>query len=87
MSIRLRLREILEERQIAQTELQALTGLGYSSINAMYHNKIRRVDFSTLNALCAALNIQPGEILQYVPEQIRGGRSVRASFRPTKRAG
>jgi putative transcriptional regulator len=66
MAIRLRLREILESRGMTQTELQLLTGLGYSSINAMYHNKTERVEFGTLDTLCAALKVQPGELLQYI---------------------
>ncbi len=63
MAIRLRLRELLEERGMTQTELQAMTGLGYSSINAMYHNKTQRVEFATLDALCAALRCEPGDLL------------------------
>jgi putative transcriptional regulator len=73
MAIRLRLREILEDRGMTQTELQLLTRLGYSSINAMYHNKTERVEFDTLDALCVALKIQPGELLEYVPDRSRRG--------------
>ncbi len=78
MAVHLRVRELLQSRGIAQTELQALTGLGYSSINAMYHNKTVAVEFGTLDALCAALDVQPGELLQYVPDQPRGRRRPRA---------
>ena len=73
MPIRLRLREILEERAMSQTDLQLLTGLGYSSINAMYHNKTERVEFATLDVLCSVLRVQPGELLEYV--KARSGRS------------
>src|SRR5207302_1984695 len=52
MAIRVRLRDLLEKRGMAQTELQARSGLGYSTINALYHGKTERVEFATLEALC-----------------------------------
>ena len=69
MTIRIRLRELLEERGMAQTELQVQTRLGYSTINALYHGKTERVGFGTLEALCDVLDCEVGEILEYVPEK------------------
>ena len=71
MTIRVRLRDLLEKRGMAQTELQARSGLGYSTINALYHGKTERVEFSTLNALCEVLDCSVGEILEHVPEKRR----------------
>ena len=48
MAIRVRLRDMLEKRGMAQTELQARSGLGYSTINALYHGKTERIEFATL---------------------------------------
>ena len=72
MAIRVRLRELLEKRGMAQTELQARTGLGYSTINALYHGKTERVEFATLEKLCEVLQCEVGEILEYVPDRKRG---------------
>ncbi|MBI4543543.1 MAG: helix-turn-helix transcriptional regulator [Gemmatimonadetes bacterium] len=72
MAIRVRLRELLQERRMAQTELQAQSGLGYSTINALYHGKTERVEFATLEALCAVLGCEVGEVIEYVPEKKRG---------------
>src|SRR6266571_1084106 len=72
MAIRVRLRELLEKRGMAQTELQARSGLGYSTINALYHGKTERVEFATLEALCEVLECGVGEILEHVPERKRG---------------
>src|SRR3989475_956551 len=71
MAIRVRLRDLLEKRGMAQTELQARSGLGYSTINALYHGKTERVEFATLNALCEVLDCGVGEILEHVPERKR----------------
>jgi putative transcriptional regulator len=72
MAIRVRLRELLEKRGMAQTELQAKSGLGYSTINALYHGKTERVEFATLGALCAVLGCEVGDVIEYVPEKKRG---------------
>jgi len=72
MAIRVRLRELLEERGMAQTELQARSGLGYSTINALYHGKTERVEFATLEALCDVLGCRVGDLMEYVPEKKKG---------------
>lgn len=72
MAIRVRLRELLERRDMAQTELQSRSGLGYSTINALYHGKTERVEFATLQALCEVLGCEVGEILEYVPVKKQG---------------
>src|SRR2546422_9425165 len=71
MAVRVRLRDLLEKRRMAQTELQARSGLGYSTINALYHGKTERVEFATLDALCEVLDCGVGEILEYVPDRKR----------------
>lgn len=71
MAIRVRLRELLERRGMAQTELQARSGLGYSTINALYHGKTERVEFATLDKLCEVLSCEVGEILERVVEDKR----------------
>src|SRR2546422_10560605 len=71
MAIRVRLQELLQKRRMAQTELQARSGLGYSTINALYHGKTERVEFATLEALCDVLEWGVGEILEHVPEKKR----------------
>lgn len=57
----------LERRRMAQTELQARSGLGYSTINALYHGKTERIEFATLDRLCDILKWEVGEILDYDP--------------------
>lgn len=65
--IRVRLRDLLEKRGMAQTELQARSGLGYSTINALYHEKTERIEFATLEKLCDVLECEVGEILERSP--------------------
>ena len=74
MAIRVRLKELLEKRGMAQTELQARSGLGYSTINALYHEKTERIEFATLEKLCDVLECGVEDILAYAPERRRGRR-------------
>jgi putative transcriptional regulator len=65
------LRELLEDRGLTQTELQARTGLAYSTINDLYNNKPRRVELDTIDVLCDVLNCGVGDLLERVPEKKR----------------
>lgn len=56
---------------MAQTELQAKSGLGYSTINALYHGKTERVEFGTLEAICEVLRCGVGDLIEYLPEKTR----------------
>lgn len=76
MPIRVRLQELLAKRGMAQTELQARTGLGYSTINALYHEKTERIEFATLDKLCQVLECGVGDLIQHVsPGPRRDARS------------
>ena len=71
MALRVRLRDLLEQRGMTQVELQMQTGLSYSTINELHHGKTRRVEFSTLDLLCSALGCKVGDLIEYVPERKR----------------
>ena len=75
MAIRFRVRELLDERELSQTELQLRSGLAYSTISDLYHNKVRRIDVGPLDALCVALDCGVGDVLEHVPDTPRGKRS------------
>lgn len=72
MAIRVRLRDLLEQRGMTQVELQMQTGLSYSTINELLHGKTRRVEFSTLDVLCSALGCKVGDLIEHVPDRKRG---------------
>jgi hypothetical protein len=46
-----RLKELMEERGINQSQLCKETGLSYPTINQIYNNGARRIDFGTLEVL------------------------------------
>ena len=72
MAVRFRLRELLDERGMSQTELQTRTGLAYSTVNDLYNNKPRRVELDTLDVLCDVLDCTIAELLERIPDKKRG---------------
>lgn len=65
-----RLSRILGERRISIAELQRQTGLSYVTLHSLYSDKSTRIDFETLNKICRALDITPGDILEYAPDPV-----------------
>ena len=58
------------------TELAGEIDITLANLSILKNNKARAVRFTTLNALCQALNCQPGDILEYVDDvQEEGGEN------------
>ena len=72
MAVRFRLRELLADRGMTQTELQTRTGLAYSTVNDLFNNKPRRIELDTLDVLCDVLGCSISDILERIPEKKRG---------------
>jgi len=65
MPIVVNLDVIMAKRKISSNELAALVGLTPANLSILKTGKARAIRFSTLEALCAALSCQPGDILAY----------------------
>ena len=77
MSIDVRLDEILDERGLTLTELSHAVGITVANLSILKTGKARAIRFTTLEAICEALDCQPGDLLNYLP---------RADLRPTYRS-
>ncbi len=67
--IRCKLSGLLGERRMKLSELSKLTGLAYTGLHRVYHEKTSRVDHRTINQICLVLDCQPGDLLEYVPDE------------------
>lgn len=63
MRVRFRLKELLENAGLSQTDLHRISGVAYSTINGLVLNKARQVSLDTLGALSEALSCEPGELI------------------------
>jgi putative transcriptional regulator len=60
---------LLVERKLTLTELASRIGITIANLSILKTNKARAVRFSTLEALCRELDCQPGELLDYEPDE------------------
>ena len=67
MAIIVRLDEILHDRRMSLTELSERVDITLANLSILKTGKARAIRFSTLNAICAALGCQPGDILTFDP--------------------
>jgi len=65
MAIRVRLDEKLHERRMTLTELAARVDITLANLSILKTGKARAIRFSTLEAICDALQCQPGELLEF----------------------
>ena len=68
MPIIINLDVILAERKMKSTELAEKIGITNANLSILKTGKAKAVRFSTLEAICEALECQPGEILEYRKE-------------------
>jgi putative transcriptional regulator len=66
-AIILRLDEALSKRNMTLVELSRRTGVSTVNLSLLKNNHAKAVRFSTLAALCDALDCTPGELLDYQP--------------------
>jgi len=66
MSIRLNLDRMLVERRLTLTELAERVGISLVNLSILKNNKARAIRFTTLDALCRALQCQPADLLEHV---------------------
>jgi putative transcriptional regulator len=65
--IRIRLDELLSQREMTLTELSARVGITIVNLSILKNGHARAIRFSTLAKLCTALDCQPGDLLAYTP--------------------
>lgn len=66
--IHCRLDELLEERGMTLTRLAELVDLSIVNLSVLKNNRARAIRFSTLRAICDALDCEVGELLVVAPE-------------------
>jgi putative transcriptional regulator len=60
---------MLARRKMTSGELADKVGITPSNLSILKTGKAKAVRFTTLDALCKALDCQPGDLLEYIPDQ------------------
>jgi len=69
MSIIVNLDVMLAKRKLKLKELSEKVGVSTVNLSILKQGKVKAIRFSTLDAICLALNCQPGDILEYVEQE------------------
>ena len=73
MAIVVRLDVELAKRKMRLKELSERTGISVPNLSILKTDKARAVRFTSLNAICRALDCQPGDLLEYVADERADG--------------
>ena len=74
MPIIVNLDVMMAKRKIGLTELAREVDITLANLSILKNNKAKAVRLTTLDAICRALDCQPGDLLEYVPdEEEKGG--------------
>ena len=65
----LRLDRVMVEKKISLQELAEKVGITNANMSNIKTGKINAIRFTTLDAICKVLNVQPGDILEYVEDE------------------
>lgn len=69
MAIIVNLDVMMAKRKISLTELAGEVDITLANLSILKNNRAKAVRFTTLEAICKALDCQPGDILEYVPDE------------------
>ena len=83
MAILVGLDDLLQEREMTLTELSQRVGITLANLSVLKSGRARAIRFSTLDAICRALDCQPGDLLRWEPDEHDSamgstGRAVRS---------
>ncbi|CEI83095.1 transcriptional regulator [Oceanobacillus oncorhynchi subsp. incaldanensis] len=72
MAIVIHIDVMLAKRKMSVTELTEKVGITMANLSILKNGKAKAIRFSTLEKICEALECQPGDILEYVPDEEEG---------------
>lgn len=76
MAIIVNLDVMMAKRKIRSNVLAKEIGISEQNLSVLKNGKARAIRFSTLSAICSALNCQPGDILEFEMEEILAEEEV-----------
>lgn len=69
MAIRINLDVMMAKRKISLTLLSGKVGITLANLSVLKTEKAKAIRFTTLNALCRELDCQPGDLLEFIPDE------------------
>ena len=70
MSINIRLDIVMAEKRVRLNDLAERVGITEANLSILKNNKAKAIRLTTLNALCRELACQPGDLIEYLENEI-----------------
>jgi putative transcriptional regulator len=67
--IKCNLSTLMGTRRLKITDMHEKTGMARDTISSLYNEKAKGITFDVLTKLCSTLNCQPGDLLEFVPDE------------------
>lgn len=61
---------MMAKRKISLNELSEKVGITIANLSILKNNRAKAIRFTTLDAICRALDCQPSDIVEYIPDNI-----------------
>lgn len=70
------LSKLMGEKRYTIVEVSKLTGMSTSTISNLYNEKVKRLDFDTLEKLCNLFNCKVQDLIEYIPDEESSNQSA-----------
>ena len=80
MAIVVRLDVVLAQRKMKARQLAQEIGITEQNLSLLKNGKVKGIRFDTLARICEVLQCQPGDLLEYVPDEAAGMAAADAGF-------
>ncbi|MBC8184771.1 helix-turn-helix transcriptional regulator [candidate division KSB1 bacterium] len=70
MAIEVNLDLVMVKRKMSLTELSERIGISMTNLSLLKKGRVKGIRFSTLESLCRELECQPGDLLEYMPDEV-----------------
>ena len=75
MPIKCRLQDLLWSKKLKMADVVRMTGISKTTIHAMYHDRVTKVDFGVIDKLCNALECSIADLFERVPSEQDGDKT------------
>ena len=74
MPVKCKLQDLLWNKRLKMADVVRMTGISKTTVHAMYHNRVTKVDYGVVDKLCTALECCIADLFEHVPDgQNTGG--------------
>jgi len=70
MAIEVNLDLVMVKRKMSLTELSERIGISMTNLSLLKKGRVKGIRFSTMESLCRELECQPGDLLEYMPDEV-----------------